>query len=412
MSLHTPHPPTVAIDEFGLAITTSTLDQLCSLGCELNANQYQAVHLAATYEDEREWFGCGLPSGATGIARELDIAKGTAREWIRVGHALRYLPLVDAAFAANALSYAKVRVLTRFANEDNEQELLDIAYERPADRLTVALVKAIDGDESDDERDRRYDDLRSFTSYTNADGMVVIRLVLAPLVAALIVKAVERLVKAIAALPADPDVEADAPADASELQSVVASSTEREIGAPADASEQQGVTPRSLSETLADVRRRWRPAGDDYIPTLAQQRADAFVVLFSGVDIDLSTEVVVHVRGDGNTLDDGTPISDNAIARTLDDSYVRLLIHDADRKPINASGRHRHPTERQKRVVMETHNHECVDCGSTDLLEIDHNPPFEQTRRTLVEELLPRCAPCHRAKTRHEREPSHQRRVA
>ena len=34
----------------------------------------------------------------------------------------------DAAFAANEISYAKTRTLTRWADEDNEQQLLDLAH--------------------------------------------------------------------------------------------------------------------------------------------------------------------------------------------------------------------------------------------------------------------------------------------
>ncbi len=31
----------------------------------------------------------------------------TAREWVRIGHALRELPRIDAAFGSNDISYAK-----------------------------------------------------------------------------------------------------------------------------------------------------------------------------------------------------------------------------------------------------------------------------------------------------------------
>ena len=117
-------------------------------------------------------------------------------------------------------------------------------------------------------------------------------------------------------------------------------------------------------------------------------------------EVDLTAEVVVHVRGDGITFDDGTPTTNNAVLRQIDDAFIRLLIHDAERQPINASRRQRLATTRQKRVVMEMHGHECVDCQSTDLLELDHNPAFHQTRHTVVEELEPRCAPCHRARHR------------
>ena len=55
-----------------------------------------------------------------------------------------------------------------------------------------------------------------------------------------------------------------------------------------------------------------------------------------------------------------------------------------------------------QRVVLETHNHECVECQTTGLLELDHDPPYEQTRHTITTELEPRCAPCHRARHRRE----------
>ena len=44
----------------------------------------------------------------------------------------------------------------------------------------------------------------------------------------------------------------------------------------------------------------------------------------------------------------------------------------------------------------------CVDCGATTLLEYDHVPDFAQSGHTVVEDLQPRCAPCHQR--RHEQE--------
>ena len=46
---------------------------------------------------------------------------------------------------------------------------------------------------------------------------------------------------------------------------------------------------------------------------------------------------VIHVRGDGVTFDDGTPTTNHAVLRRLDESFIRLLIHDAERRPVNAS---------------------------------------------------------------------------
>ncbi len=102
----------------------STVEQLAALGSELNTNQYRAVHLAAHYDCEREWFTQGYKSAAFAISKRLDIQTSTAREWIRVGYSLQYLPLIDTAFETNTISYAKARILTRWADPDNEQQLL------------------------------------------------------------------------------------------------------------------------------------------------------------------------------------------------------------------------------------------------------------------------------------------------
>jgi len=114
------------------------------------------------------------------------------------------------------------------------------------------------------------------------------------------------------------------------------------------------------------------------------------------------TEVVMHVRADGCTLDDGTPIPGSVVERIAPESFLRALIHDAQARPINASGRHRHPSARQRRVVHER-DAACVDCGATELLEYDHEPGYEESRRTVVEELRLRCWTCHRARHRKER---------
>jgi len=381
---------------------------LLALGREIAARQHRVVHLAARFDEEMEWYRLGCKSASQWIAERLQIQSSTAREWIRVGHSLRYLPLVDAAFAAQDLSYAKVRILTRWADEDIEGRLLELARERSASRLTAAIARVLAEDgETDEERDVRLHEERSLTTWTDGDGMTIVRVALSPLVAKPVLAAVNELVRRIAETPAEP-VE-DASAGASDQQSVVEDLTVCGEDPPAGASDQPARSERSplaasndLQRTLRELRQRWQPADQDdwTIPSMAQQRADAFVALFLGLSVELTTEVVVHVRGDGTTFDDGTPTTTHAVLRQLEQAFIRLLIHDAERRPVNASSRRRHPTTRQKRVVMETHGHECVDCQSTELLELDHNPPYRQTLRTVTDELEPRCAPCHRARHR------------
>jgi len=128
--------------------------------------------------------------------------------------------------------------------------------------------------------------------------------------------------------------------------------------------------------------------------TVAQQHVDAFAHLLHDGAGTVETEVVLHVRGDGVSLDDGTPITGTVIERIAPKAFLRALIHDADSLPINASNRRRHPTTRQKRVVKER-DRTCRDCDRQDLLEYDHVPPYEQSGHSHTDELVLRCAPCH-----------------
>ena len=65
-----------------------------------------------------------------------DLSMTTAREKVRVAHALKRLPLISSTFSAGELSYSKVKEITRVANRDNEQPLLDFALRHTA--VTVA----------------------------------------------------------------------------------------------------------------------------------------------------------------------------------------------------------------------------------------------------------------------------------
>ena len=109
------------------------------------------------------------------------------------------------------------------------------------------------------------------------------------------------------------------------------------------------------------------------------------------------TEVVVHVRGDGNTLDDGTPLADTAVTRLIPEAFISALVHDSAGNPIDATNRRRHPTRRQRRLVKER-DQACIDCGRQHLLNYDHVPEYEQTSHTITSELRLRCAPCHHAR--------------
>jgi len=311
-------------------------------------SQHRLVVLAARFADSVEWVLAGSPTAAHWLAAEADVEACTAREWIRIGRRLAHLPVTAEAFERAEVSYSKVRTLTRMATTDNEAELVAIALDVAAGELSRSIALWLQQNLTPAELSAHQQRSRSVRWRTEFDGMTVFTLRLTPRVASVLIALLTGL-----------------------------------------------VMKRSQPTTLSG-----QNASASAWPTVAQQHADAFETLLTDRAGTIDTEVVVHVRGDGCTLDDGSPISDSDVARLVPTSFIRALIHDAEGRPINASGRQRHPTTRQKRVVKDR-DQVCVDCGRSDLLVYDHVPAYDDTGHTIVDELVVRCAPCHHR--RHER---------
>ena len=314
------------------------LTRLRAVAAAWMRHQHELVVLAAELADGPEWLLDGSPTPAHWLAAVADVEACTAREWIRIGKLLRILPASADAFEQGRISYSKVRTLSRLANPGNEADLLAIAERTPAGELGRALAAWLTGTHNADEVAAHQHRRRSVCWRNDPDGTVSFTARLEPLVAG-------RLMAALTAR-------------------VMRSTPKRD------------------------------PVG---WPTVAQQYADALDDLLRHGSGKVITELVIHLRGDGATLDDGTPVPASVVEGIAPESFLRTMTHDAARRPINASGRHRHPTVRQRRVVKER-DRICVDCGRAELLQFDHVPDFEITRRTIVDELELRCAPCHRAR--------------
>jgi hypothetical protein len=325
-----------------MSITPSLREQVIMVGQRWSAAQHRLLELVVALEESGEWAVDGATTCAHWVADALDVEVCTAREWLRIGRKLKALTTINEAFVDGRLSYSKVRTLTRVATPANESELEAIAEDVPAGRLAHALAGWLTRHETPEETEARHRAARTMSWRVDPDGMVA----------------------AFVRLP---------PADAQVLMRAIDTETAR----------------RPESDASADASERW--------PSVAQQRADALVRLIGVDGAALVTEIVVHVRGDGCTFDDGTPVAETFVERIAPSSFLRALIHDAEGHPINASGRQRHPTHRQQRVVA-ARDRACVDCGATEFLEYDHEPAFDVTRRTVVDELRLRCWTCHRAR--------------
>src|SRR5262245_7757779 len=119
---------------------TSMRAEVVDAGVHLSAGQRRLVRSIALLDASGEWALDGLPTCSHWVADALGVEVCTARDWLRVGHALADLDVIDQAFADGRLSYSKVRALTRVATVDTQAELCDLAERIPAGRLHRALA--------------------------------------------------------------------------------------------------------------------------------------------------------------------------------------------------------------------------------------------------------------------------------
>src|SRR5690348_13970976 len=109
--------------------------QLCERAGHLAAATCRFLVLLADFDARRGWASWQMTSCAAWLSWKCQLSPGTAREHVRVARALPGLPVIRARFAAAALSYAKVRALTRIATPATEAGLAELAGPMTANQL-------------------------------------------------------------------------------------------------------------------------------------------------------------------------------------------------------------------------------------------------------------------------------------
>lgn len=331
-------------------------DELNRVAASLASGTHELLVLVGEIDVRGTWILQGSLSCASWLADLCEIEISTARSQLRVARAMRRYAPLERALASGEISYAKARVLAASLSDDNADELVSIARYTPAAQLGIAIARWSRRNEDASVISERQHDARSCSWRTQPDGTVIITACLTPVDAGLVCASIDTEV----------------------MRTPLAN------------------RPNDNSLNHSESKR----------PTLAQQRADALVAHFTLTGRDGETkqprrgvEVVVHVRGDGNTLDDGTPIGDNEVAGLIDGSFISLLIHDMKRQPIDASPRRRFPTRRQRRVIDESYP-ECANanCHTRTFLQYDHIAAFSAGGPTTVANLQRLCGPHNREK--------------
>lgn len=156
-----------------------TIDELateiCTLAGHINAANHRMLMLIGEFDRRTGWSDGDTQSCAHWLNWKCGIAMGAAREKVRVARALETLPKISAAMASGALSYSKVREITRVAAPESEDYLLMIAENGTAahvERLVRAYRRCKEAEELS--REARQQESRKVTFQYDDDGSLIL----------------------------------------------------------------------------------------------------------------------------------------------------------------------------------------------------------------------------------------------
>ena len=186
-------------------------DRIADLAARIQAATYELLVLIRQFDERGGWEG--FASCADWLSWRIGLAPGAAREKVRVAHALAKLPRLSEALRCGAVSYSKVRAVTRVATPATEQALLDVALAGTAAHVeqVVRTWRRVDR-AAEQAEDRRRHESRALHTWVDDDGMVVVRGRLTPEVGAVLRRALDAALDAGAGAT-EPAAGADAAAD-------------------------------------------------------------------------------------------------------------------------------------------------------------------------------------------------------
>jgi len=171
-------------------------ERIAQLSAQIQAATYRLLVMIRGF-DERHGWNCGFGEhGFRSCAHWLNwrtgLDMGAAREKVRVAQALGELPRISEAMRRGELSYSKARALTRVATAENEVELLVFARAGTSahvEKLVRAWRRVDRIEDLEQENLRRAS--RYLQTYTDEDGMIVLRARLEPEVGAALLTALD-----------------------------------------------------------------------------------------------------------------------------------------------------------------------------------------------------------------------------
>ncbi|MGE0881558.1 MAG: DUF222 domain-containing protein [Acidimicrobiia bacterium] len=139
-------------------VAVEALDEsICIGAANLAAAEYEWLLQVAEFDRREAYLHWEFPSCASWLSWRVGLDARTAREKVRVAHALGDFPRIAAAMRKGHLSYAKVRSITRIAKPETEEMLVDLAMCATSNQLerVVATYRRVDGVDERVQRERR-----------------------------------------------------------------------------------------------------------------------------------------------------------------------------------------------------------------------------------------------------------------
>ena len=167
-------------------------ERIALMAAQGDAFQYDFLAHIRRFDQGEGWADQGCRSCAHWLNWRIGLDLGAARQKVRTARALGSLALISEAMRKGQISYSKVRALTRIATPENEEDLLHFARSSTAHHVErlVRGWRLVDR-EAEEREERIRHECRHLYTYTDEDGMVVLRGRLEPEAGAALLRALE-----------------------------------------------------------------------------------------------------------------------------------------------------------------------------------------------------------------------------
>jgi hypothetical protein len=381
--------------------------EITELAGHLWAAESRWLALVAEFDRRKGHEAWGCRTAAQWLAWQCGLDGRAAREKVRVARALEVLPAITERFAVGALSYSKVRALTRIATPSNERDLAPLAEAATAVQVE-RIVRAYRGVlSSDEERERANEQhaSRYLRIDPDDDGTFVINGRIPADLAAIVLAAIEAararlpLADVGPGDPADPDPGADRvdPGDHGAGPAEAADSVGPDLGGPGEHGAGRGGPGEHGAGSADPVEPGGGPAGPPartiaagVAPSFAATNVDALVMMAEtllangpsarkGGDryqivVNVDAEVLVEDADSGICeIDDGSHLAAETVRRMMCDASQVFVLHDEHDRPVDVSRKARTiPPSLRRSVHARDQGCRFPGCGERTFVDVHH----------------------------------------